>query len=206
MNSKFLVIPVLAVAGLLAVGYSGQLSAQPAPAVMAPARIAIANPAKIFNDMAETNDLKTRLEAERVRLEEMERQKRQAIQALQERRAMLRPDSPQFADVNREFAQAAIEFEVWGRLTQADIQRNQRDQMRRLFDKIQTATARVAQQRGFDIVLADQRPELPENLEQLNVEQVRTLINQRNILFASPAVDLSADVTAALDAEYRGSR
>lgn len=206
MNSKFLVIPVLVVAGLMAAGFSGRLSAQPATVVMAPARIAIANPARIFNDMAETNDLKARLEAERVRLEETERQKRQAIQALQERRAMLRPDSPQFADVNREFAQAAIEFEVWGRLTQADIQRNQRDQMRRLFDKIQTATARVAQQRGFDIVLADQRPELPENLEQLNVEQVRTLINQRNILFASPAVDLSADVTAALDAEYRGSR
>lgn len=184
------------------VGFGSRLVAQPAP-VMGPARIAIANPARIFNDMAETQDLKQRLEQERVRLEETERQKRQAIQALQERRALLRPDSPQFADVNRELAQAAIEFEVWGRLTQADIQRNQREQMRRLFDKIQAATARVAAERGFDLVLADQRPDIPESLEQLTVDQLRALINQRNVLFATPSVDISGEVTALLDREYR---
>ncbi|MFN4243128.1 MAG: OmpH family outer membrane protein [Tepidisphaerales bacterium] len=202
MKRAVTMVLVACAAVAVGVGFGSRLVAQPAP-VMGPARIAIANPARIFNDMAETQDLKQRLEQERVRLEETERQKRQAIQALQERRALLRPDSPQFADVNRELAQAAIEFEVWGRLTQADIQRNQREQMRRLFDKIQAATARVAAERGFDLVLADQRPDIPESLEQLTVDQLRALINQRNVLFATPSVDISGEVTALLDREYR---
>lgn len=202
MNRQAIGLVVVGAVVMMAAGVGSRLVAQPSP-VMGPARIAIANPARIFNDMAETQDLKQALERQRVQLEETERQKRQALQALQERRSLFRPDSPQFADVSRELAQAAIEFEVWGRMTQADIQRNQREQMRRLFDKIQAATARVAAERGFDLVLAEQRPEIPESLDQLTVDQLRVLINGRNVLFATPQVDISADVTALLDREYR---
>lgn len=193
------VVAVGAMAVILAGGTTEARQASQPPV----ARVGIANPARIFNDMAETKALKEKIEAERKTLEETERQKRAEIQTLQESLRMLKPESSQFADKNREFQQKAIEFEVWGKLTQVDIQRNQRLQMKSLFDKIQAATAQVAAAKGYDLVLADQRPEIPDNLEQLTVDQVRTLINQRNILYATPAVDISADVTALLDAQFK---
>lgn len=202
MKTKYMWMSVVAV-GVMAVVLSGGSSLAQQGAGPAVARVAIANPARIFNDMAETKDLKLKIEAERKVLEDTERQKRSELQAIQDALRLLKPESTQYADKNRELTQKAVEFEVWGKMTQLEIQRGQRTQMKSLFDKIQAATAQVAAAKGYDLVLADQRPELPENLDQLTVDQVRTLINQRNILYATPAVDISADVTALLDAQYK---
>ena len=56
------------------------------------------------------------------------------------------------------------------------------------------------------MVIAEQRAELPENLDQLKVEEVRALINAQNILYATATVDLSNDVIAAMDAKYKAGK
>jgi len=75
--------------------------------------------------------------------------------------------------------------------------------MKTLFDKITNSTAEVATQRGIDLVIAEQRPEFPDSLDQLNVDQLRVLINQRNVLFNSAAADISNEIIAAMDAKYK---
>ena len=42
-------------------------------------------------------------------------------------------------------------------------------------------------------------------MDQLNLDQLRTLINSRNVLYASDKIDISNDVLAVLDARYRAS-
>jgi Skp family chaperone for outer membrane proteins len=169
-----------------------------------PTRVAVADPARIFNDMQETKDLKSRLEAERNNLAAEEKNRRQKLQDLEAARNLLKPDSQQFADANKQLLQAAIEFETWGKLTQNDVQRNQKQQMRSLFDKITAAAGEVAKQKGYDVVIADQRPDLA-SIEQLNVNQLRDLINQRNVLYANPTIDITNDVIAALDAQHKAA-
>lgn len=197
-------IPVAVLAAGLAVTSgpaAAPVSAQAASAT--PTKIAIVNPAKVFNDMQETKDLKTKLENERRSLEQAEQARRQRLQELQDQRNLLKPDAPQFAEKNRELQQAVVEFQVWGQMTKADVERNQKQQMKALYDKIVAATAQVAMTKGYDLVLADQRPEIPDVLDNVPMDQLRLLINGRNVLFASAGVDLTADVTAALDAQYR---
>ena len=75
-----------------------------------------------------------------------------------------------------------------------------------LFNKITNAVTEVATQKGIDLVIAEQRPELPDTLDQLNVEQVRALINGRNILYATATVDISNDVINAMDAKYKAGK
>ena len=75
--------------------------------------------------------------------------------------------------------------------------------MKNLFDKIVAATTAVAQQKGLDLVLADQRPDLPENLGQISVDQLRAILNGRNVLFSSEKVDVTQAVIAELDAKYK---
>ena len=62
----------------------------------AQAKIGVVNTARIFNEMQETKDLQAKLQQDRERLADEERQKRGHIQALRESRDQFKPDSPQY--------------------------------------------------------------------------------------------------------------
>jgi Skp family chaperone for outer membrane proteins len=190
-----------AAAALLSLG----LMAAPAAAQSGSPRIATASPARIFVEMQETKDLRAKLESETGALQNEAKQRQQKVKDLQAARELLKPDSPQYAEAERAFMQEAIQFDTWTKITQAQLQGQQKQQMKQLFDKIVAATAEVAQQEGYDLVLADQRPELPDNLGVINVEQLRQLLNQRNVLYGNEKVDISAKVIANLDSKYKAA-
>ena len=169
----------------------------------APAKVAVVNPARCFAEMQETKDLKAKLENDQKQLKAEVEQRQGKVKDLQAQRDLLKQDSPQYKQADETFMKEAIEFDTWSKITQAQLQGQQKQQMKSLFDKIVAATQEVAQQRGIDLVIADQRPDLPENLAAINVEQLRGILNGRNIMFASQRVDLSQEVIAALDAKYR---
>jgi Skp family chaperone for outer membrane proteins len=75
-----------------------------------------------------------------------------------------------------------------------------------IFNKITAAIQEVATAKGIDLVLAEQKPEFPPNLDQINADQLRVLINSQNVLFNSPQVDISTDVIAAMDAKYKSGK
>jgi outer membrane protein len=175
------------------------------PAVAAAqSKIGVVNTARIFNEMQETKDLQAKLQQDRDRLADEERQKRGHLQALRESRDQLKPESPQFQERNQELLKASVEFEVWGRMMQANVQRQQKQQISRLFDKIEDAVQEVARSKGLDLVIAQQAVELPPDLEQINVEQLKAIINQRNVLYAADGLDISNEVITRLDAKYKG--
>jgi len=166
-------------------------------------RVGIVNPARVFGEMQETKDLKAKLEGDRKALEGEVQQRQQKVKDLQAARDLLKDGTPQYQEADKTFMKEAIEFDTWSKITQAQLQGQQKQQMKVLFDKIVTATTTVAQQKGVDLVLADQRPELPDNLAQINVEQLRAILNSRNVLFSNAKVDLSNDVIAVLDQQYK---
>lgn len=190
---------------LLAVLVLGMSVAQAADTPAAVSHVGVANTARIFADMQELKDLRQKMDQERKLLEGVDREKREKLNSLKAERGTLKPDTPQFQEKNAELLRAAIEYETWGKLNQADFQRLQKTQMKGLFDKIEAATAEVAKKKGLDLVLTDQRPDFPDDLDQLNVDQLRSLITARTVLYAGDKVDISADVLAALDAKYKAA-
>lgn len=179
--------------------------------VLAPAwgqspKVCIVNPARVFNEIQETRDLKAKMENELKSLDLQRNEKQAKIRDAQTARDVLKPDSPQYEQKNRELMQMAIEFDTWAKMTQNDINRVQKQQMKAIFDKITNAVGTVATAKGIDLVIAEMRPEMPESLDQIDVNQLRLLINQRNILYNSSVVDISSDVIATMDAEYKAGR
>ena len=166
-------------------------------------RIAVANTARIFSEMQELKDLQVKLQSEQKLLTGVNGEKRDKLNALKAARDALKVDSPQYQDKNAELLKAAIEYESWAKINDADMQRNQKLQMRRLFEKIEQAVGEVAKQKGYDLVITDQRPDLPDDLDKLTLDQLRALINSRNVLYAGEKIDISNDVLALLDARYR---
>jgi Skp family chaperone for outer membrane proteins len=178
------------------------LAASGAFAQAQPAKIAIANPARIFQELRETQDLRKAMEAKEEQVKRMQFEKQQKIKDLQTKRDNFKSDSSSYAEANRELMAAAVDYEVWGRMTQGEVQNEQKRQLLSIFTRITNTISEVATQKGIDLVITDQRPEIPENLDQVNVDQLRALINSRNVLFFKPQVDISADVVAALNAKY----
>lgn len=165
--------------------------------------IAVANTARIFSEMQELKELQAKLSSERELLAGVNREKRQKLEALQAARDALKSDTPQYKEKNAELLKAAIEYETWSKLNQVNFEREQKLQMKSLFEKIEAAVAEVARQKKIALVITDHRPELPENLDALNMDQLRGLINARTVLYAGENVDISNDVLALLDARYR---
>jgi len=166
-------------------------------------RVAVASPSRIFNEMQERIDLRAKLDSERKLMEGMNNEKLQRIRQVQTTLQTLRPGTPQHRERSDELSRLSIEHRAWAEITDLSLQREQKSLIKSLYEKVEQATAEVAQQRGFHLVIADQRQPLPEDLDRVNVEQLVNMINARTILYASPAIDISNDVLALLDKRYR---
>jgi Skp family chaperone for outer membrane proteins len=167
-------------------------------------KIATANPARIFNEIQETKDLQSKFNADLTALSDQKKQKELQLRDTQAARDSLKPDTAQWAERNKELMRLAVEYEVWQKVVQADLERQQKMQMKAIFDRITESVGQVAASRQVDLVIAEVRPELPDNLDQVNTNDLRARLISRNVLFSVPQVDISNDVIAAMDAKYKG--
>jgi len=178
----------------------------PAFAQNAVPRVGVANAAKVFSEIQEVKDLRAKMENQNKVIAQQKLEKQQKLNDLKNARDALKPDAPAFGDKNRELMQEAISYQVWEKMVVADTDRDQKQQMLAIFSRITATVAEIATSKQIDIVLAEQRPDLPENLDQINLDQVRALIISRNVLFANGAVDITNDVIAGMDAKYKAGK
>lgn len=188
----------LSIALLLCLGLANSATAQDL-------KIAVCNPARIFNNMQETKDLKDKMEAQGKDLQNQENIQKKEIDVLQDKLKMLNAGSPQHTEAQKEFIEKAIKYDTWKKINQAQVQQEQKLSMKTLFDKITEATKAVAEADKIDLVIAETNVEFP-SIDQINVDQLRALINQRNVIFNNGKADISDKVTAKLDADYKAGK
>lgn len=194
-------MPIARIAAVLAAPALLLAFSSAARADSPPPRVAIANTAHIFSDMQETKDLKAKLEAKRQEITQEEQDKRAKITGMEAALKEIAPDNPQFKTSRDAWDKAVMEFQVWGKLVQLQAERDQKDMMIMLFNKIQAAVGQVAKQDHIDIVIADQGPDL-SNTDSLTFDQLRSIINQKDVLYTSKNADISDEVLTLLDAQY----
>jgi Skp family chaperone for outer membrane proteins len=171
-----------------------------------PTRVATANIQKIFSEIQEIKDLNAKWKNEGANVEAQNQEKKQKIRDLEAAREALKPDSPAYQQKNDEWMKEYIDYQAWVQITQVNRVRQQNLQTLQIFNKIQAAVAEVATQRGIDLVMTDQHPEVPENAQNLKPEEVKALIGARNILYVNGQIDITADVIANLDAKYKSGK
>ena len=139
-------------------------------------------------------------------LDNQDIERKARIKDLQSARDALKPDAPNYEKTNNDYVQAQIEYQAWRQIALINLQRMQKLQMTQLFNKITASVAEVATKKGIDLVLAEQRPDFPDNIEQLTVEQVRGLITARNVLYVSGNVDITTEVVTSMDQKYKAGK
>jgi|SRR5688572_18860551 len=181
---------------------------------LAPGRLAVAqdlpkiasvNLVKVFGEMQETKDLQQKMDADRKALEDELQKRTKELNELKQQRGYLQEGSDEANKKNKELIEKTVSLNTWRELINQDQLRQRKMQFKTLFEKIEIATKEIAEQRKIDIVIVEHRPDFPAGdvMEQLNLEQVRGLINQRTVLFNSGRFDITGDVVASLDAKYK---
>jgi Skp family chaperone for outer membrane proteins len=169
-------------------------------------RIAIVNPAKVFNEMQETKDLKQKMESDRQAIQAEGKRRQDEVEEAKKKRTVLVEGTDDFNKANKDMIEKAIGLQVWQELIKADLARQQKGQMSSLFKKIEEATKEVALAKKIDLVIVEQKIDLPTEagaMEQINVDQLRALINQRTVMYNNGKYDITNDVLAAVDAKYK---
>ncbi len=193
----------LALSAVALLSPAGFVAAQDGP------KIATVNPAKVFNEMQETKDLKQKMESDRQAIQAEGKRRAEELEEAKKARAMLIEGSEDFNKKNQDMIKKAVELQVWQELIKADLARAQKSQMKNLFEKIEQATKEVAEAKKLDLVIVEQKIELPTDpntMEQINVDQLRGLINQRSVLYSNGKFDITNDVLANVDAKYKGKK
>jgi Skp family chaperone for outer membrane proteins len=182
---------------------AGLVAPAPFAAAQSGPSIATINPAKIFNEMQETKDLKQKMASDAKAITDEGQRRGAEVEDAKKRRGLFNDGTEDAEKANKEYMEKAISFQAWQQMIKAQVERDNKRQMKTLFEKIEQATKQVAQAKKIDLVLVEQRVEMPADLDQINVEQLRALINQRSVLYSSGKFDVSNDVLAALDAQYK---
>lgn len=167
-------------------------------------KVATANPIKILNELAETKEINKAMETEQAAFKQQVSDREAKLKDLQAQRDQLKPDAPQWADLNKQLVEQRTQAQAWAQTSQQEQARKFRDQAKRMNDKIIAAIKDVATAEKIDIVVADQKPELTDQqMENLNPTQVMQALFGRNVLFAADTIDLTQKVIAKLDAAYK---
>jgi Skp family chaperone for outer membrane proteins len=172
------------------------------PPASGPLKIGIANIQTIVQSIHEYQDLTNKMSLDRKALTDTMNTKKNDLTAMQQALSYLKVGTPQYQTQEDKYLNASIEFDAWVKETQLDLDRKQKDAIKQLFVEIQDAVAQVAQQDGLNLVINDERPALPDDLESLTVDQLRQIISQRTVLFSDQSNDISQQVVTLMDKNY----
>ena len=184
----------LAVALLLAI---------PARAEDGAVRIGVANPSRILQQMKETLDKNKALKDEQTALSAEGAKKVEDIKAAQKKlQEFTARGTKDFKEGSAKLVQMRIELQAWDEVKKAELTARHKEEIKALFEKIQATIAEVAKEKKIDLVITDFGMDIPEDIESISPEDLHRLINQKNVLYMAKGVDISAEVTARLDAAY----
>jgi Skp family chaperone for outer membrane proteins len=188
---------MLVCAGLAAVLVAPAVRAQDAPV-----RVGVCNPAKVFQALDERKAIEDRMTEERNKVKSDATKRKLEVDDLKTARDQLKPESPAYQEKTNQMMEKAIQFEVWARVKEAEMGRAEKEQIRGLYEKIRDACREIAAEQKLDLVLAERKPEIPANMEQLNPKQLGDLLMANDVLYMNEKADVTQEVILRLNKKY----
>ena len=198
----------LAPAALLAVSAVCASAApnQPAPPQAAPGdhqlAVGVVNVTTVYLQMKEPKKLTEAMRAQQEQLAKEQQQKEAALNDMMKRRADFKPGSAQFDDETRKIEDEQVKYQVWVATARAQLERQQKKNLKQIFDHIQQATREVAQQMHLNLVIADQSPEIGPDLSAIPAQELRQMLATRAVLYYDKKADITDEVLTRVEANY----
>lgn len=187
-------IGAVVLAGVL---WSGFGTAEAAP------NVAVVNIAAASEKYAKTTELEAQFDAMRKKIgqerDAMKEKIERANRALQEE---IKPGTDEYRKRTKEIALMDAELKWFVENEGQKVEKGLAESLRSIYDDIQTAAAQIAAEKKIDIVLASDKlpPEVPDSAQQL-----RQHILLQKVIYWNPSTDLTEEVIARLNANFKKS-
>lgn len=166
-------------------------------------RVAVCNPAKVFEQIDERKAIETQVNGERERIKVDAQRRKLEIDEIRRQMGEVNPGSDLYKEKNQQLLQKAIEFDVWAKLTEQSLQRTEKELLRNLYDKIKDATKEVAESKQIDLVMSERQPDLSGNkIDAMTPDQVRAAIATTDVLYRNAKADITGDVVLLLNKKF----
>jgi len=162
---------------------------------------ALVDYARVFGEMNETKDQRQLIETQRDFAQAEESRRSLRMGDIRREMDKYKADDPEFAKLQQEREQIKLNLDQWKNVQRAQFQKVQKEQMARLFRKIEAAVDEVAKKHKIELP-ASPNPPLPEDVSALTVDQVRGMALKRAIEKPAGAPDLSDEVIQLLNERY----
>jgi Skp family chaperone for outer membrane proteins len=196
--------PRLALIGLLAAlvaasGFTSSANAQAGP------RIAVINLRQVYTTMQETVDSQHQLRGMQDALDLKTKRDQDDLKDAQAQiEAKYKPGTPEHEQAMADFDAKSLNFQQDEQSQKVKMVRSQAKQMFSAYNEISKAVADYAKAHGIDVVLVTVGQDLPGNaMDIANPETLGNLIFGRNVIYVGDKIDISADITAKLDYDYK---
>ncbi len=166
-----------------------------------PTAVATVNPIKVLEGLEERNAREEQLTREIKTREAQLQQVVDRIKALQADLEMMKRDAPGYLDKRAEFVQLNSQLKSSAQIQQQVLSVLRGEILRDMYVKIAAASKTIAERQGYDAVFLDDSVfQLPEEANDRDIER---LILSRTFVYRSEAVDISDQVIALMNNDYR---
>lgn len=201
-----IVMLVAAVGGAQSADQADPTAASPPPVADGRRLVAVLDLVRIFDECAQIKALNEIIQKKTEEITKEANQRREVIETKQfELKQAFRPGTQDYNVRRKELMQLNIDANVWFKLTEEEVEQDRFHWTRVIYEQAASAAAEVARERGFDVVLqrTEFRP-LDPGVEQ-NVQVLRRMIQERQLVYHVPEVDITNTVIRRLDAAYQAA-
>ncbi|MCA9256834.1 MAG: OmpH family outer membrane protein [Phycisphaerales bacterium] len=177
-------------------------SAQPA-ASSAPSntRIAVVNLHRIFDETRQIADLNGKIKQQETDFRAEAQRRKEVIETKQTELVAFRPGTPDYESRRKDLVRLNIESNVWLQTTESELERMKFDWTQLIYEKAIDVARQIGNERGFDAVL--QFKDYKPNLIDPNVQAIRRVIQERDVIFHRAEIDITDEVIRRMDQSYQ---
>ncbi|MCX5661670.1 MAG: OmpH family outer membrane protein [Planctomycetota bacterium] len=167
-----------------------------------PTAVAAIDVEKVFNSLREKTQIEAELNARKDKIAQELQDKSKDLKSLQDDLGVLNAANAAFKKKQEELERKAFELKVWQEWQNAAFMRESGLQTASLYRKIVASAGKVAKENGYDMVVY--REGEPE-LNPAKPEDIKQMIRNRKVLWAADDIDVTEQVTTAMNIEYANS-
>jgi Skp family chaperone for outer membrane proteins len=197
----------LAVAALLAVVLPAAVArSEQSPAGVAEhvPQIAVVRAAQVTRDCSEAKQLTQSLSARVTQMNQERTQKEADINKLIEQQQQLKSGSAQYNELRDRIDDQKLALELWVKKMQIELDRRQKAGLKSIYDHVNQAVQKIAEDRHLDLVLADNSPDfMGPDLDKVTLPQFEQMLAARGVLFATKKADITSDVLMLVEANFK---
>lgn len=171
-----------------------------APPDAAP-RFAVLDLVRVFDETVQIQDLNNMIKKRNGELNAEAEQRRKIIENKQTELTAFKQGTPDYETRRKELMRLNIEANVWLKSSEEETEQEKFDWTRIIYEKALRAAGELAQERGYAVVL--QRFEFKPDDVQPSVQGLRRMIQERNVIWHAPEIDITMEVVRRMDAEYK---